>query len=71
MFGYIQYFLKGGTIFVGADNMSAIFFLGWYLSSFTLIDDLYWLVDDLDFLDKDKWSLKLPGLLCICYVAVT
>ena len=41
------------------------FFLGWTLSGVTIIDDLEWIVDNLEFLDNIELSLGLPGGMCI------
>ena len=54
-YGYIGYFLKGGTFFVVTYNITDMLLLGQSLSGVTLIYDLDWLVDDLDLLEKDEW----------------
>ena len=47
-----------------------MFLLGWSLSGVTLIDDLDLLVDNLESLDSEKWSLGFPVVMWFCSGAV-
>ena len=64
------FFLNRGWLFVVGYSGSTVLFPGNYFYCVTLTDEFEWLVDDLEFLNKEELLLVPYGERWICFVAV-